>query len=61
MVSKASEDLPEPLSPVNTTNLSLGISTLKFLRLLTLAPLILIKCFFVVSAAIVGLLFLIYK
>ena len=53
MVSKASEDLPDPLSPVNTTNLSLGISTLKFLRLLTLAPLILIKCFFVVSAAIV--------
>src|SRR3989339_1789967 len=38
MVSKASEDLPLPLRPVITTNLSLGIETSMFFRLLTLAP-----------------------
>src|SRR6476659_6789103 len=38
MVSKASEDLPEPESPVTTTSLSRGISSEMFLRLCTLAP-----------------------
>ena len=32
-VSNASEDLPDPESPVNTINLSLGISRLTFFRL----------------------------
>src|SRR5215467_1281388 len=39
MVSKASEDLPEPESPVMTTSLSRGISTSMFLRLCSRAPL----------------------
>src|SRR3982750_1572424 len=38
MVSNASEDLPEPDSPVNTTSLSRGISTSTFLRLCSRAP-----------------------
>src|SRR5579859_4166421 len=38
MVSKASEDLPEPDRPVNTTSLSRGISTSMFLRLCSRAP-----------------------
>src|SRR5579863_10426612 len=38
MVSKANEDLPEPDSPVKTTNWSRGISTERFLRLWTRAP-----------------------
>src|SRR5262245_14040385 len=38
MVSKASDDLPEPDSPVNTTSLSRGISTSMFLRLCSRAP-----------------------
>src|SRR5579871_12543 len=38
MVSKASEDLPEPESPVNTTSLSRGISTSMFFRLCSRAP-----------------------
>src|SRR5215470_4018155 len=38
MVSKASEDLPEPERPVNTTSLSRGISTSMFLRLCSRAP-----------------------
>ena len=38
MVSKASDDFPEPDSPVITVRLSLGISTSIFLRLCTLAP-----------------------
>ena len=38
MVSKASEDLPEPLSPVMTTRRSRGISTEMFLRLCSRAP-----------------------
>src|SRR3954470_9198201 len=42
MVSKASEDLPEPDSPVNTTSLSRGISTSTFLRLCSRAPRIVI-------------------
>src|SRR3954469_21129746 len=42
MVSNASEDLPEPDSPVNTTSLSRGISTSTFLRLCSRAPRIVI-------------------
>src|SRR6478609_11594870 len=42
MVSKASEDLPEPDRPVNTTSLSRGISTSMFLRLCSRAPRIVI-------------------
>src|SRR3954451_24401090 len=38
MVSKARLDLPDPDSPVTTTSLSRGISTLTFLRLCTRAP-----------------------
>src|SRR2546425_1128851 len=39
MVSKASEDLPEPDSPVITVKRFRGISTLMFLRLCWRAPL----------------------
>src|SRR3569832_1974143 len=42
IVSKASEDLPEPDRPVNTTSLSRGISTSMFLRLCSRAPRIVI-------------------
>src|SRR5215472_5077709 len=38
MVSKASDDLPEPESPVITTSRSRGISTSMFLRLCSRAP-----------------------
>ena len=38
MVSKASEDLPEPDSPVNTTSWSRGMSRSTFLRLCSRAP-----------------------
>src|SRR4051812_848193 len=38
MVSKASDDLPEPERPVMTTSLSRGMSTSTFLRLCTRAP-----------------------
>ena len=38
MVSKASEDLPEPESPVNTTRASRGISRSTFFRLCSRAP-----------------------
>src|ERR1700730_9895159 len=38
MVSKASDDLPEPDSPVITTRLSRGMSTSMFLRLCSRAP-----------------------
>src|SRR4026207_1948400 len=43
MVSKASEDLPDPDSPVITVNRSRGISTLIFLRLCWRAPLTLMR------------------
>src|SRR3954470_7202540 len=43
-VSKASEDLPDPLNPVMTTSFSRGISTWRFFRLCWRAPLILITC-----------------
>ena len=39
-VSKAKEDLPEPLTPVTTINLLRGILMSMFFRLLTRAPLI---------------------
>src|SRR5690242_19138977 len=38
MVSNASDDLPEPDSPVMTTSRSRGISRLMFLRLCSRAP-----------------------
>src|SRR5437879_6408776 len=38
MVSKASDDLPEPDKPVMTTRLLRGMSTSMFLRLWTRAP-----------------------
>src|ERR1700694_1631750 len=38
MVSNASDDFPEPDSPVKTTSLSRGISTSMFLRLCSRAP-----------------------
>src|SRR5229473_3230674 len=38
MVSKASEDLPEPLTPVTTVMALCGTSTLIFFRLWTRAP-----------------------
>jgi hypothetical protein len=42
-VSKASDDFPEPDKPVITTSLFRGMATLRFLRLFTLAPLMIIK------------------
>src|SRR6476646_3015880 len=39
MVSKASDDLPEPERPVNTTSLSRGMARSTFLRLCSRAPL----------------------
>ena len=39
-----SDDFPDPLRPVNTTSLSLGMSTSTFFRLCSFAPLILIYC-----------------
>src|SRR2546423_3825312 len=38
MVSKASEDFPEPLTPVTTVIWFIGIENEMFLRLLTRAP-----------------------
>src|SRR5438128_12384674 len=38
MVSKASEDFPEPLTPVTTVIWFMGIENEMFLRLLTRAP-----------------------
>src|SRR5215469_16097811 len=38
MVSKASEDLPEPERPVSTVSVSRGISTSTFFRLCSRAP-----------------------
>src|SRR5215213_7741504 len=38
MVSKASEDLPEPETPVTTVSLPTGMENEMFLRLLTRAP-----------------------
>src|SRR5690242_21722949 len=42
MVSKASEDFPDPDRPVKTTSLSLGIERVTFLRLCSRAPRIVI-------------------
>ncbi len=38
IVAKTSEDLPEPLTPVNTVRRRFGMSTLTFLRLFSRAP-----------------------
>jgi hypothetical protein len=38
MVSKARDDLPEPLNPVITVSVLRGISTLMFFRLCMRAP-----------------------
>src|SRR5438270_13425179 len=38
MVSKASDDFPEPDSPVKTTSLSRGMERVTFLRLCSRAP-----------------------
>src|SRR5207245_6946306 len=38
IVSKASDDLPEPLRPVSTTSLSRGMFSVRFLRLCSRAP-----------------------
>src|SRR6266508_333463 len=43
MVSKASDDLPEPLKPVITTSLSRGMLSDRFLRLCCRAPPILMN------------------
>src|SRR5881396_7801 len=43
MVSNASEDLPEPLKPVMTTSLSRGMESVRFLRLCSRAPPILMN------------------
>src|SRR6184192_2021445 len=43
MVSNASEDFPEPLKPVITTSLSRGIFSVRFLRLCSRAPPILMN------------------
>src|SRR6185312_7877108 len=43
MVSKASEDFPEPLRPVMTTSLSRGIWSVRSLRLCSRAPPILMN------------------
>lgn len=47
MVSNASEDLPEPESPVKTINLSLGIIKSIFFKLFSLAPFIIILLIFI--------------
>jgi hypothetical protein len=44
-VSNASEDFPDPDSPVITTSLLRGMATLQFFRLFTLARLMMIKSF----------------
>ena len=62
-VSKAKEDLPEPESPVITTNLSLGISKSIFFKLCSFAPFIIILSFifcplFLIKSIIKAVLFL---
>ena len=52
MVSKAKEDFPEPESPVMVTNSFLGILTLMFLRLCSLAPYISMYSFSVLIMSI---------
>src|SRR5699024_7003969 len=52
MVSNARELFPEPLSPVSTTSSFLGISTSRFFRLFSLAPLIFINCLGCIFTAI---------
>ena len=43
MVSKASDDFPDPESPVKTISCSRGSSTVRFLRLCSRAPLMSIE------------------
>jgi hypothetical protein len=47
-VSNARDDLPEPLIPVRTTNLFLGISISMLFKLFSEAPLILRYDFFAI-------------
>src|SRR3989344_8710490 len=49
IVSNASEDFPLPESPVNTTILFRGISTLTFFRLCVRAPLMMIFGSFIIQ------------
>src|SRR5487761_1382204 len=51
MVSKASDDLPDPLRPVITTRRSRGISMSIFLRLCSRAPLMIMRSICAPSAA----------
>src|SRR3989304_5179421 len=51
MVSKASEDFPDPEMPVSTTNLSRGISTVTFFRLCSRAPRTMIRSSGILSSA----------
>src|SRR5579863_2095405 len=55
MVSKASEDLPEPDRPVITTRRSRGISRSMFLRLCSRAPLMIIRSAMLASRSLAGL------
>ena len=48
-MSKASDDLPEPESPVTTMSLSRGISTSMFFRLFTRAPFIIMAFLLVIA------------
>src|ERR1051325_3665140 len=48
MVSKAGDDLPEPLRPVMTTSLSRGMESVRFLRLCSRAPPMLMNSFAIV-------------
>src|SRR5438309_3617419 len=52
MVSKASEDLPEPETPVTTVRRSCGISSDTFFKLWTRAPLMRMESFKVGTATI---------
>lgn len=58
MVSKASDDLPLPLTPVNTTSLFLGMRRSMFLRLCSRAPTISITSLVWTAAAAEGEVFL---
>src|SRR3989304_5019649 len=51
MVSKASEDFPDPEMPGGTTNLSRGISTVTFFRLCSRAPRTMIRSSGILSSA----------
>ena len=59
-VSNASDDFPEPDSPVITTSLSLGISIFMFFRLCSFAPFITILSFIFIPPTFALLLYYIY-